>query len=434
MRKLLYYPALVFAAFWPVGAWYIQRIGDRSDEPWGVLALITLGILLIRNKAEVALRWDLLTALVLLTYVCGCSRLPPLGNALLFALFVASSVVYRGMRFHPGVSALTFLSLPIIPTLQFVFGYPLRAMVSELSATILRTVGMSVVRSGTLLQYGEKLIFVDAPCSGIRMLWVGSYLTAVLLCVFRLSKRSSSVAILLSWTLLFTGNVIRALNLFFLEIFLPNYPEFLHGAVGLAAFGTASLLLFAFIQSRETQPPTFAHSLVSPGVSFFVITLLFMAPIVPLLISRQTLFSPSMEVSSWPTEFRGQPLLEQPLSERENGFLKDFPGDIKRFRAGEREVLIRYVSQATRMLHPSSDCLKGAGYSIKAIAGEKDELGRHWSCNLAIRKNEKLKVCELVSDGQQTWPDASSWYWSAIWRQSRGPWWAYTTSTPVVEF
>jgi hypothetical protein len=133
----------------------------------------------------------------------------------------------------------------------------------------------------------------------------------------------------------------------------------------------------------------------------------------------------------WPKEFEGERLIEAPLSERERKFVENFPGQVKRFNAGNKELLIRYVEQPTRKLHPSADCLKGVGYSLTPIAAELGENGGHWSCNLATRGEERLKVCDRISDTHaNTWPDASSWYWSALWQPSSGPWWAFTVSTP----
>ena len=42
--------------------------------------------------------------------------------------------------------------------------------------------------------------------------------------------------------------------------------------------------------------------------------------------------------------------------------------------------------------------------------------------------SERQLVSERISDAanEHSWPDASSWYWSALRRQTRGPWWAVT--------
>src|SRR3712207_7200250 len=43
---------------------------------------------------------------------------------------------------------------------------------------------------------------------------------------------------------------------------------------------------------------------------------------------------------------------------------RNFPGAVGKFSDGERELLIRWVTRGTRQLHSTSDCLRGAGYSV----------------------------------------------------------------------
>jgi hypothetical protein len=44
--------------FWPVWQWYVARLTDGSDEPWGVVALGTALLFLVKNQkqAQVSLR------------------------------------------------------------------------------------------------------------------------------------------------------------------------------------------------------------------------------------------------------------------------------------------------------------------------------------------------------------------------------------------
>src|SRR5215475_7653812 len=39
-------------AFWPVWRWYIHRLGDRSDEAWGIVALVTAVLFAFRVSLE----------------------------------------------------------------------------------------------------------------------------------------------------------------------------------------------------------------------------------------------------------------------------------------------------------------------------------------------------------------------------------------------
>src|SRR5579883_2658108 len=43
---------MLTAAFWPVLTWYLLRTFDRSDEPWGILALFTAGYFAMKSSRD----------------------------------------------------------------------------------------------------------------------------------------------------------------------------------------------------------------------------------------------------------------------------------------------------------------------------------------------------------------------------------------------
>lgn len=114
----------------------------------------------------------------------------------------------------------------------------------------------------------------------------------------------------------------------------------------------------------------------------------------------------------WPTEYEGKALTQLPLTDKEQLFIAGFPGKIKRFSDGHRELIIRWVEQPTRMLHPAIDCFKGIGYHIAPLPIQTNNQGIKMGCFSATKDGKTLKVCEYVSaaDGQ-SWSDVSSWYW-----------------------
>jgi hypothetical protein len=133
----------------------------------------------------------------------------------------------------------------------------------------------------------------------------------------------------------------------------------------------------------------------------------------------------------WPTHYEGRRLAQVPLSAREQGFVADFPGKIGRFSDGQREIIIRWVAEPTRHLHPAADCLRGIGYAIKPLPVQSDANGTPMSCLRATRDGEALSVCEVLRDTQgQSWPDVSAWYWSALF-SGGGPWWSYVVASPT---
>src|ERR687892_657782 len=92
-------------------------------------------------------------------------------------------------------------------------------------AAILRIGGFAVVTEGTCLNWGGKLIWIDAPCSGIKMLWVGMFLTFVLLCLYELPIWKSALLVLLAFTVIIGANVFRAVALFSLETGVLQMPS-----------------------------------------------------------------------------------------------------------------------------------------------------------------------------------------------------------------
>ena len=131
----------------------------------------------------------------------------------------------------------------------------------------------------------------------------------------------------------------------------------------------------------------------------------------------------------WPRTFAGQTLTQLPLNETEKRFATEFPGRIARFSDGEREIIIRWVTEATRKMHPASDCFQGLGYSVKPLAAHRDENRLLWASFAATKGEERLRVYERIhSDSGESWTDVSAWYWSALRYEGSGSWWAITVA------
>jgi len=131
----------------------------------------------------------------------------------------------------------------------------------------------------------------------------------------------------------------------------------------------------------------------------------------------------------WPASLDGLPLTSLPMTEKEQIFGRDFPGRIGRFSDGRREIIIRYVTAATRKLHPAADCFRGIGYAVKPVSARRDASGHPMSCINARRGTDALTVCETIRDGGgANWADVSSWYWSALFNSGGGPWWSFVVA------
>jgi hypothetical protein len=131
----------------------------------------------------------------------------------------------------------------------------------------------------------------------------------------------------------------------------------------------------------------------------------------------------------WPSQWQGRPLRPLALSAVEQRFADRFPGQIVRLTDGDQVLVWRAVRTPTRMLHPAADCYRGLGYRIADARLEADAQQQLWRCFVAERDGKRLRVCERIVDAQgRGFTDASSWYWSAQFGTSSGPWQAITTA------
>ena len=234
------------ATLWPVAQWYVERMSDGSDEPWGVFALLTAFIVVIREERRTRISKPalLLSTLWMVVYAFSLNRIPPLASAAcaMLALGCSLSGFWMG-RISLSLFGLLLLSLPLIASLQFYIGYPLRALTAQLVAQILGLCGIVVQAKGTSLEWLREIISVDAPCSGIRMLWTGLYLTFSLASFSRLGNRTTWLSYLASSVIIFSGNVTRATILFLTESGMLRLPWDLHDGIGLFVFGIVAVVI-----------------------------------------------------------------------------------------------------------------------------------------------------------------------------------------------
>ena len=240
MKRLLFILGIQVIAFWSVWRWYVSRAMYSWDQPWGVLALVAAIVFLLasRKPRPQTERSLLLPALLVIFYAATYLPFAPLARATVAftALAVTISSLRFGKFFHPGLFGLFYLSLPTLPTLQFFGGYPLRVVVAELTAPILRMSGFAVIPEGTCLNWAGQMIWIDAPCSGIKMLWVGLFLTFVVLCVYELPLLKTLLLLPLVGIVIMAANVFRAVALFYLEAGVLSMPSWGHEYAGVIAF------------------------------------------------------------------------------------------------------------------------------------------------------------------------------------------------------
>jgi exosortase len=237
------------AALWPMWQWYARRMTDGSDDPWGLVALGT--VLLLVGAERDRLRHEPRSVALLgggmLTLLSAISIpwLPPLARAALGVSALAltlTAILDRSRPFLP-LWGLLLLSLPVVSSLQFYLGYPLRSFTARASSGLLNLIGLPVVHSGTALGWNGRTVLVDAPCSGIRMLWAGLFLAALLSYLARASLARCLLNGFVAFAIILVGNVLRNTFLFTKEARILDLPDWTHAATGLLAFLVTGLLI-----------------------------------------------------------------------------------------------------------------------------------------------------------------------------------------------
>ncbi len=243
---------LLLIAHWPTLRWFGLRLNDGADEPLGLIALALALIFALRPATEDLPSRRILTAhiILLLAYAAAYAWLPPIVRALVLILQLALTLAPRAYAF--AWLLLLTLSLPLISSLQFYLGYPLRLITTHLSAALLNLFGLHVQASGTTLLWANERVIVDAPCSGIQMAWSGLLLAATLACWQRLPTRQTLQLIQRTLSLVFLANVVRATALFCMGTKLWSLPASFHEGIGLALF---SLTAWAIVSLGIRQQP-----------------------------------------------------------------------------------------------------------------------------------------------------------------------------------
>ena len=206
--------ALQAAALTPTWLWMAARLRDGSDDPLGLLALAALAVLVWQCRRDLRasprLGWLALAAVGTVAATLLRTSLPPLAASLLAVLALAFGLMAflpRRVAAAP-VAGLAVLALPLLSSLQFYAGYPLRVVTAEASRWLLAP-AFEVAREGTTLLVDGRLVIVDAPCSGVQMAWLG-YFTACAVALWAgRSDRAFAARLPMVGMLVLAGNILR---------------------------------------------------------------------------------------------------------------------------------------------------------------------------------------------------------------------------------
>lgn len=247
--------ALVLA-LWPHWLYMARRTVDGSDEPWGVLALLTVLVLLARDRGEFAVpgRGALVASAALAVVAALASLVLPDLAAAALAMLVLGLFLAHALPRRPATPlvALLLLALPVIASLQFYLGYPLRAFTAHASSFLLACAGIDASATGAAILYQGATILVDPPCAGIGMLWVGSYTAALLSYLHRADAGRTALNAGAAALLVLMANIARNTALFFPESRLVHWPAWSHEAIGLGALALA-IVPIVLISTRHSR-------------------------------------------------------------------------------------------------------------------------------------------------------------------------------------
>jgi len=251
--------ALVLAATWDAWRWYVLRVWDSPEEAASlVLTIVFLGALGAARRRNEAMPLPLVpVALLLAAFAASYAVLPPIART---AIAVATTLYcchLAAFKERPPVAfwGLVALALPVVPSLQFTLGYPMRLVSAALTVGLLQAHGLVVTRQGTFLLWRDEIIQFDAPCSGVSMLWAGLLLTLMGCVLFRFGAIKVTIAVALSLGLAIVCNVLRAASLFYVEAgLLPQAQVWWHEGIGITAFTlSAAVTLWLLTRLRDVK-------------------------------------------------------------------------------------------------------------------------------------------------------------------------------------
>jgi exosortase/archaeosortase family protein len=245
---------VVMAATWGAWRWYFERVWAAPEEAAAlVLTVVFLGVLgMARNSTPGAPRQMPLVpiALLLTAYVASYPVLPSIARAAIAIAATGFCFYLAIFKERPPVAfwGLVALSLPVLPSLQFTLGYPMRVVSAALTVALLQAHGLVLARQGTFLVWRGEMIQFDAPCSGVNMLSAGLLLALMGCVLFRLSAGKVMVASAASVAVILACNVLRASSLFYLEAgFVPQAAGWWHEGIGIAAFMLSALVIIRLL-------------------------------------------------------------------------------------------------------------------------------------------------------------------------------------------
>lgn len=253
-------PLIVQAcALFPVWVWIGRRLCHQSGDSLWVLPAGAIPLVIraaIRSEDTPSERSLTVPAVLTLVYAAAYPFTPPLVQAALGMTACCStvSVLFFRTPLHLPTLGLILLALPVLPSLEFFGGYPLSRVAGFIAVGLLRLFGASVGLDGTCILWGSRVIAVDAPCSGVKMLWGGVFLAVAVSGLGGLSNLRTATLVAAATAIIILANGLRSASLFLLEARIIEAPMWFHGAVGIVVFcmaGASILGLYTRLEGKR---------------------------------------------------------------------------------------------------------------------------------------------------------------------------------------
>jgi exosortase len=256
--------AIAVLACWDSWRWTIHRLTSAPEE--GLSLLFTLALLgaltlpyIVRREGQPRVNPLPVAVMLVLHAALTVANAPSILQSALATTLLAYLLYRAAHETGPPAAfwGLIALSMPVLPSLQFVFGYPLRVVSATLTVALLNLQGVPITRDGTYVTIAGQTAQFDAPCSGIAMLWALVLVTLMAALISRLTLAKLSLALLLTVAVAIAANALRVSSLLYATTVLRDTePPWLHEAVGLSAFALAALLLAACLRNPWFIAPT----------------------------------------------------------------------------------------------------------------------------------------------------------------------------------
>jgi exosortase/archaeosortase family protein len=241
------------AALWPHGVWMYRRVSDGSDDPLGLAALALLAFVLWRLASRLRVSphtgWLAAAAATAVAANVAPLVLPPLVGALLAALALAAGLMawLPANAARAPLAGLLLLALPLVASLQYYGGYPLRVLTAQLSAWGLQLAGIAAERTGASMLVRGQLVIVDAPCSGVQMVWMAYFCACAFAALVSLRDGAYLARLPFIGVLVLVGNVLRNTVLVALEARPQGLAPGLHEAIGLIVLAAVCAAVVALM-------------------------------------------------------------------------------------------------------------------------------------------------------------------------------------------